>query len=436
MDERDSASGEASDSSSDPAYGVAFGRRSWVLMAYAGILGVVGAISGLVFIGVTEIGEDWYGDPGLGWFDGHVWWILVAAVAGLVVGVLRRWLRLPDHVPGLIEDLEEEHIDVRRVPSIVAVSAVSLIGGASLGPEVALGQMGGGSGAWLARRRELDDPTTKAMTLSGMAAGFGGLFSSPLLAMVLVLEIARPPAARFLRTFYGTLISSSVSFGVFFALAGTVFLGIYQVPTYSYEDWHLIAGLGLGIAAALVAVALGVVMKVVGNVVARLRLPDIVRPVVGGLTFGLIGFALPLTNFTGSGQLDTVLDNAATLGVGLLVAILVGKMLAFGVSSATGFIGGPIFPILFLGGTAGTIVAEVFPGIPIGLAFACMLAAVPGAIVPAPFSMVLLAALVTQTGTLETAPVLVAVGASYLTVAAIRTVQARRQAHASPQPGV
>jgi H+/Cl- antiporter ClcA len=412
--------------SADAPDGAAFGKQSWLLMGFAALLGVFGAISGLVFIGVTEVGEDWYGAPGLGWFDGHAWWILVAAAAGLIVGAIRRWLHMPDQIPGLIEDLQVEHIETRWVPSIVAVSAVSLIGGASLGPEVALGQMGGGAGGWIARRRSLDDGVTKSMTLSGMAAGFGGLFSSPLLTMVLVLEVAKPPVSRYLRTFYGTLISSSVSFGVFFALAGTVFLGIYQVPSYSYEDWHLVAGLALGIAAALLVVVMGAILTALKKAVDRLPTPPIVRPVLGGVAFGLIGFALPLTNFTGSGQLDTVLTNAETLGIGLLVAILIGKMLAFGISSASGFIGGPIFPILFIGGTAGTIAAEAFPVLPIGLAFACMLAAVPGSIVPAPFSMVLLAALVTQIGTLETAPVLVAVGAAYLTVSALRTVRARR----------
>ncbi len=56
-------------------------------------------------------------------------------------------------------------------------------------------------------------------------------------------------------------------------------------------------------------------------------------------------------------------------------------MVAFVVSSASGFIGGPIFPVLFMGGTAGTVVHELLPAVPLGLAFSCMLAAVPGSVV-------------------------------------------------------
>ena len=132
---------------------------------------------------------------------------------------------------------------------------------------------------------------------------------------------------------------------------------------------------------------------------------------------------VPLTAFTGSDQLEIVLASAETLGLWILLGILFGKMLAFAVSQASGFIGGPIFPVLFVGGTAGVIVNQVFPDVPIGLAFTCMLAAVPGAIVSAPFSLVLLAALLTQVGTLQTAPILIAVG----TAAVAQVVKAEEE---------
>ena len=68
-----------------------------------------------------------------------------------------------------------------------------------------------------------------------------------------------------------------------------------------------------------------------------------------------------------------------TLGLGLLVVLLIAKMFTFAVSQASGFVGGPIFPALFIGGTAGVLVHQVIPGLPLGLAFTCLLAAVPGA---------------------------------------------------------
>lgn len=414
--------------------GVPDGRTVVRWLGWSIALGILGAVAGLVFLGIIGLGEDWYGSSGLGWFDGHAWWIAVATAAGVVVGGLRRVFRMPEKVPGLIEDLREEHVEPRWVPSIVAVSTVSLLGGASLGPEVALGQMGGGAGAWLGRRGDLVDDDAKPLTLGGMAGAFGGLFSSPLLAIVLVMEVARVPRRRFQRTFYTSLVSSATAFGLYFVLAGTVFLGIYDVPSYEFEDWHLLAGIGFGVLAAFITVVTVAAGSVVGRLFDRLPGPAVVRPAVGGLVFGVIGFALPLTNFTGSEQLATVLENAASLGVWLLVAILAGKILAFAASMAGGFIGGPIFPIIFLGGTAGVLVNQMFPEVPLGLAFTCMLAAVPGAVVSAPLSMVLLAALLTQIGAVQTAPILIAVGTAYVAIVAVQNVRGRRAA-ASPSSG-
>lgn len=419
-----------SDPSSDPSEASAAidptDRALWRVLAVAGILGIFGAVAGLVFVGITDLGATWYGDSGVGWFEGHGWWVAVAVGAGLVVGLLRRALRVPEKTPGLIEDLETEHVDTRRVPATVAISAVSLIGGASLGPEVALGQMGGGAAEWAAKRRSFDDDDTKSLTLSGMAGAFGGLFSSPLVSMILVLEVARPPRHRWSRAFYGTLVASGMAFGLYFAIAGTVFLGLYDVPTYEFEDWHLLAGVAFGVLAAVLALVTFAATNAMTRLFARLPGPEVVKPAAGGLLFGLIGVALPLTNFTGSEQLGTVLDDVATLGVGLLVATLVGKMIAFAASFASGFIGGPIFPILFLGGISGVIVHAVLPDVPLGLAFSCLLAAVPGSVVAAPFSMLLLAALLTQIGALQTAPILIAVGTSYLTIQGLRTLIAAR----------
>ena len=118
--------------------------------------------------------------------------------------------------------------------------------------------------------------------------------------------------------------------------------------------------------------------------------------------------------------------------MGLLAAIVIAKMVTFAVSQASGFVGGPIFPSLFIGGTAGVLVHQVIPGVPLGLAFTCLLAAVPGALAPAPFSMVLMAAFLTQVGALQTAPILIAVVTAFLTMEAVKYLLAsRKQARAA-----
>ena len=47
-------------------------------------------------------------------------------------------------------------------------------------------------------------------------------------------------------------MASSVSFGIYFAIAGAVFLDDYKVPQYTFKDWQLLAGIPPGLFAALV----------------------------------------------------------------------------------------------------------------------------------------------------------------------------------------
>jgi H+/Cl- antiporter ClcA len=401
-------------------------REFWVLMGYAVVLGVFGAAVGLVFIAVIQSGGKWYDDSDPGWFGGHWWWVAVAAAAGAVVGLLRRLTRLPQEIPGLFADLQSEHVNPGLVPGVVAVSTVSLIGGASLGPEKALGTMGGGAGSWLAQRRALRKEDSQVNTLAGFAGAYGGLFSSTLLVVLLILEVARPGGQRLTKALAAEIVASSVSFGIYFAIAGAVFLDDYQVPAYKFEDWQLLAGVPLGLFAALLVTLLAGFMMGAARLFGRLKAPAIAKSTLGGLVFGVVGVALPLTMFSGSDQLKTVLEEAGTLGLGLLAAVVIAKMVTFAISQASGFVGGPIFPSLFIGGTAGVFVHQVIPGVPLGLAFTCLLAAVPGALAPAPFSMVLLAAFLTQVGALQTAPILIAVITAYLTMEAVKYLLASR----------
>ncbi|MGZ6790697.1 MAG: hypothetical protein ACXVGQ_12330, partial [Mycobacteriaceae bacterium] len=77
----------------------------WPLMGYAAALGVFGGFAGLVFLGVIGHGEKWNADSSPHWLGGHWWWVAVTAAAGLIVGLLHRWLRVPEQTPGIIAEI-------------------------------------------------------------------------------------------------------------------------------------------------------------------------------------------------------------------------------------------------------------------------------------------------------------------------------------------
>jgi hypothetical protein len=283
-------------------------------MGYAVALGVLGAFAGLIFMGAIGAGGKWYVDSNPNWLGGHWWWVAVTIGAGAVVAFLRRLSRLPDQTPGLIDDLQSGHVEPGLIPGIVAVSAASLIGGASLGPEKALGTIGGGAGSWIAGRQPLDADASQVTALSGFSGAYGGLFSSPVIVVMFLMEVARPGGQRFTKALAGTIVASAVSFGIYFAIAGSVFLDAYQVPQYSFHDWQLAAAIPLGLFATVVVTLLGAAVLVVTRLFERLKVPSMAKPLIGGAVFGVVGVLLPLTLFTGSSQLKTVLHDAGTFG--------------------------------------------------------------------------------------------------------------------------
>ena len=82
-------------------------------------------------------------------------------------------------------------------------------------------------------------------------------------------------------------------------------------------------------------------------------------------------------------------------------------------------------PSLFIGGTAGVIVHQVIPACHWDWRSPACSPPSPGA--PAPFSMVLMAAFLTQVGALQTAPILIAVVTAFLTMEGVKYLLARRK---------
>jgi H+/Cl- antiporter ClcA len=253
-------------------------------MGYAVALGIFGGLAALVFLGVIDHGEMWNVDSNPHWFGAHWWWVAVTAGAGLIVGVLHRLLRVPEQTPGIIAEIKTGQVDAPMVPAMVVISAVSLIGGASLGPEKALGSVGGGAGTWIAKRRKFDSEDSQVNVLSGMAGAYGGLLSSPAIAVMMFLEVGQPGGNRFTKILFSTLIASSVSFGIYFAIAGAVFLDIYKVPQYQFHDWQLLAAVPLGLFSAVVVTALVICMAIAAR--AFSRLPQIARSVLAACCSG------------------------------------------------------------------------------------------------------------------------------------------------------
>jgi H+/Cl- antiporter ClcA len=163
------------------------------------------------------------------------------------------------------------------------------------------------------------------------------------------------------------LLAGAVGYGVYSAILQQSFLGIYSFPEYASPHlvdlwWALLVG---GIISGFVGIMFKLIFGIVHGVFAK---RPVGRAIIGGVVIGLIGSFLPLTLYSGQDQLLQIIHNPASFGIGLLLVMVIVKALLTSTSFATGFEGGPVFPLLFMGGTLGLAISKGLTFIPEGVA--------------------------------------------------------------------
>lgn len=390
-------------------------RAFWLTMGRALVIGLMAGAGALAFTQLVRLGTDllWPDDQAVDWFSGDWWWIVILTLAGVIVGVLRKATRIPDDLDGSLTIVQSASVDRRTALPAIAVSLISLIGGASLGPFDGGTRTGALAGDWYTDARKLPESEREVSTVSGISGSLGGLLTAPVLSTLFLTELRWPERTRLYRVLLPSLVAAIAGFVVVFAVVGDTFLGVFELPGYDLAVWHLALGVAFGIAAATLSWLLGLTVFVVRRWVTPLVGNDIILAAVGGLALGLIAVALPLTLASGKSQLAFAIEQEAGLAAGLLIAVVFAKILAVAISLTTGFIGGPVMPTLFIGGMSGLALHALLPDLPIALVVSCMLVAVPSVSLGAPFTMVFLAVLTVGIGAVETVPAAIAVVTAY-----------------------
>ncbi len=389
----------------------------WVLLARSAVIGLFGGVFAVVFLGIEHaVRSALWGDLGesFTWFSGGVRAILIPIAAGAVVGGLYALFRITGRIKGFLEELEEGRADPGSAVGAVCISFVSLVGGASLGPEAPLVTAAAGFGNLLTQRADASDEDTRTATFSAAAGALGALLSSPFVGALFAFELERDSGIGLLfRHIIPGGVSGVVAFVVVYPFLGTPFLGLYSFPEFEFSSWYLLAAVGIGIVGAVLSVVLALVGNVLGRIASAIPGPVVVRSTLGAVVVGAIAFVMPATLFSGVEALGVIVEDPARLGIGLLLAVAALKIVTFGVSMANGFYGGPFFPTFFIGGTVGAVIHLLFPSFPLVFAVGATMAAT-AAIAGIPFSVVILGVYVVGVGPPAAAVITIAVITSIL----------------------
>lgn len=285
-----------------------------------------------------------------------VWVRLVApTVGGLAMGVVSRFARRRSPASGVGGVMEAAvlgtvNISVRATLWRVAAAWLALAGGASIGREGPLIQMGGALGQRVGDVLRVPSDRVRVLVAAGAAAGFAAAYNTPFAAVIFVVEVVVAVAAR-------EAVVASVA-AVALATLVSRALGspgpIYGARTFTFAATHELAFYTvLGAVAAPVAVAFRAWLGGVERGFARLPFGQPWRGALGGLCVGGLAIVTPSVVGNGHQPLNALLDgNVPAVAV---LTLLAGKALATGSSVGSGTPGGIFTPTLLLGGGVGLL---------------------------------------------------------------------------------
>ena len=134
--------------------------------------------------------------------------------------------------------------------------------------------------------------------------------------------------------------------------------------------------------------------------------------------------------FSGETQVKTVIDGAAGYGIALLLVMAVGKLALLSVGFKSGFFGGPTFPLIFASVSVALALNIVFPGVPVAILVAGIMAGAVYVLSRTPLMVVLLTGSMLDGGPTMVALIVLAVATVMIVTPPLQKLIAARQARA------
>ena len=280
--------------------------------------------------------------------------IAIPTGGGLLVGVIVYFFAPEAKGHGVPEVMEAMALRDGRIRPRVALaklfaSSICIASGGSVGREGPVIQIGSSIGSTVGQFLKVNAQRTKVFVACGAAAGIAAAFNAPMAGALFSVEII---LADFGVAQFSPIVISSVMATV----VSRHFLGNF--PAFEVPAYHLVSPIEL-IPYAVLGLLSGLVALLFTKVLCfsedffddHLKLPGVVKTVIGGFLLGCFGLLVPGIYGVGYNSMNLAL--LGQLPWVLMLMLIFAKILATSLSLGSGGSGGIFAPSLFIGTMTG-----------------------------------------------------------------------------------